>query len=66
MTGAAARSVGDPTRESVLLGAVRRLAAWLLRTVFRIRLTGLEHLPTTGPVLIAGNHTGFLDGPRSS
>ncbi|HET6825416.1 MAG TPA: lysophospholipid acyltransferase family protein [Amnibacterium sp.] len=24
---------------------------------------GLEHLPTEGPVLIAGNHTGFLDGP---
>jgi 1-acyl-sn-glycerol-3-phosphate acyltransferase len=53
----------DPTREGLALGAVRRLAAWLIRLVFRIRMTGLEHLPPTGPVLIAGNHTGFLDGP---
>jgi 1-acyl-sn-glycerol-3-phosphate acyltransferase len=31
--------------------------------LFRIRVTGLEHLPGSGPVLLAGNHTGFLDGP---
>jgi 1-acyl-sn-glycerol-3-phosphate acyltransferase len=24
---------------------------------------GGEHVPTAGPVLLAGNHTGFLDGP---
>jgi len=24
---------------------------------------GAEHLPRHGPVLLAGNHTGFLDGP---
>jgi 1-acyl-sn-glycerol-3-phosphate acyltransferase len=53
----------DPTREGLALGVVRRTAALLLRSVFRIRIDGLEHLPTTGPVLIAGNHTGFLDGP---
>src|SRR3954462_5117308 len=45
------------------LTAARRSAALLLRTVFRVRVTGLEHLPVSGPVLIAGNHTGFLDGP---
>jgi 1-acyl-sn-glycerol-3-phosphate acyltransferase len=31
--------------------------------VFRVRVRGLEHLPRTGAVLVAGNHTGFLDGP---
>jgi 1-acyl-sn-glycerol-3-phosphate acyltransferase len=31
--------------------------------IFRIEMRGLEHLPVSGPVLIAGNHTGFLDGP---
>jgi 1-acyl-sn-glycerol-3-phosphate acyltransferase len=31
--------------------------------VFRIRLSGLEHLPREGALLLAGNHTGFLDGP---
>src|SRR4051812_10971571 len=45
------------------LAIVRRAAAGLLRLVFRVRVTGLEHLPVSGPVLIAGNHTGFLDGP---
>jgi 1-acyl-sn-glycerol-3-phosphate acyltransferase len=53
----------DQSRESLPLAVVRRVAARLLRMIFRIRLTGLEHLPAHGPVLIAGNHTGFLDGP---
>ena len=53
----------DPLRESVPLAVVRRAAAGLLRLIFHVRVTGLEHLPKSGPVLIAGNHTGFLDGP---
>src|SRR3954454_314985 len=53
----------DPARESIPLAVVRRGAALLVRLVFRMRMVGLEHLPRTGPVLIAGNHTGFLDGP---
>jgi 1-acyl-sn-glycerol-3-phosphate acyltransferase len=28
-----------------------------------LRVVGAEHLPRSGPVLVAGNHTGFLDGP---
>jgi 1-acyl-sn-glycerol-3-phosphate acyltransferase len=53
----------DPTRETVPLAIVRRTVALLLRALFRIRVLGLEHLPSSGPVLLAGNHTGFLDGP---
>jgi 1-acyl-sn-glycerol-3-phosphate acyltransferase len=53
----------DPLQESVGLTLARRSAARLLRIVFRVRVTGVEHLPSTGPVLVAGNHTGFLDGP---
>ena len=53
----------DPLRESIPLAVIRRAAARLLRLIFRIRVTGLEHLPASGPVLLAGNHTGFLDGP---
>jgi 1-acyl-sn-glycerol-3-phosphate acyltransferase len=34
-----------------------------LRLYFTLRVIGAEHLPVTGPVLLAGNHTGFLDGP---
>lgn len=53
----------DPTRETLPLGTIRRLAALLLRVLFRMRVLGLEHVPAKGPVLLAGNHTGFLDGP---
>jgi 1-acyl-sn-glycerol-3-phosphate acyltransferase len=53
----------DPARESLALSAARHAAALLLRLVFRVRVSGVEHLPRTGPVLVAGNHTGFLDGP---
>lgn len=50
-------------RDSFPLTVARRVATALLKAVFRVRVTGLEHLPRSGPVLIAGNHTGFLDGP---
>lgn len=53
----------DPARESVPLFFVRRLAQCLLHLTFKLRIRGAEHLPATGPVLLAGNHTGFLDGP---
>lgn len=40
---------------------------WLGRRVagmlFRLEITGGENVPRTGPVLLAGNHTGFVDGP---
>jgi 1-acyl-sn-glycerol-3-phosphate acyltransferase len=58
-----AKRPDDPLRESIPLTLARRSAARLLRIVFRVRVTGLEHLPASGPVLVAGNHTGFLDGP---
>ena len=53
----------DPLVETVPLAVVRRMVAGLLRVLFRIRLLGLEHVPPSGALLLAGNHTGFLDGP---
>jgi 1-acyl-sn-glycerol-3-phosphate acyltransferase len=53
----------DPTRESVPLFVARRIAQRLLRLTFKLRVKGTEHLPAAGPVLLAGNHSGFLDGP---
>ncbi|HEX7354816.1 MAG TPA: lysophospholipid acyltransferase family protein [Mycobacteriales bacterium] len=42
-------------------------ASWLGRrvfgTVFRLDVEGVDRLPTSGAVIVAGNHTGFLDGP---
>lgn len=33
------------------------------RTLFGLRLEGMEHLITSGPVLVASNHQSFLDPP---
>jgi 1-acyl-sn-glycerol-3-phosphate acyltransferase len=57
------RRKDDPARQSIPLALSRRLAAMVCRLMFPIDIRGLEHLPKTGPVLIAGNHTGWLDGP---
>jgi 1-acyl-sn-glycerol-3-phosphate acyltransferase len=57
------RRKADPARQSIPLAITRRIAAMLWRVVFKIDIRGLEHLPESGPVLIAGNHTGWLDGP---
>jgi 1-acyl-sn-glycerol-3-phosphate acyltransferase len=40
-----------------------RVASPLLRLVFRVRVTGLEHVPARGATLIAFNHVSALDGP---
>jgi acyl-[acyl-carrier-protein]-phospholipid O-acyltransferase/long-chain-fatty-acid--[acyl-carrier-protein] ligase len=36
---------------------------WLLsRTIYRVRITGLENLPATGGALLVPNHVSWLDG----
>lgn len=54
------RSGADEPRS---LRVARHAAAGLLRAAFRLRIHGLEHLPAEGPILLAGNHASFLDGP---
>lgn len=56
-------STTPSTGEPLGLVMIRRAAFLALRGIFRLRVSGLEHLPVSGPVLLAGNHTGFLDGP---
>jgi 1-acyl-sn-glycerol-3-phosphate acyltransferase len=54
--------------------ATRRPPAWLLRggrpfgrfvvrRRFGVRIHGAENFPPTGPVILAGNHIGVVDGP---
>ena len=44
-----------------------RFVRWAVRVAvqrsFRLRVRGLEWIPRSGPVIVAGNHAGFLDGP---
>lgn len=44
-----------------------RAAGWLGRRVFalifRLEVVGADRVPGAGPLIVAGNHTGFLDGP---
>ena len=56
-----ARRVGRPKPWlHVALGYVLGPA---LRLILNVRVSGAEHVPTTGAVIIAGNHRGLIDGP---
>jgi 1-acyl-sn-glycerol-3-phosphate acyltransferase len=35
----------------------------LLKLVWGLRVSGLEHIPEEGPVIVAGNHNANIDGP---
>jgi 1-acyl-sn-glycerol-3-phosphate acyltransferase len=42
-----------------------RLARWLIGLIYRVlwrpQVTGLEHIPRHGPVILASNHLSFID-----
>ncbi|WP_245565427.1 lysophospholipid acyltransferase family protein [Nocardioides insulae] len=42
---------------------LRPLARRLLQRWYDVHLTGAEHVPATGPAIVAGNHIGLIDGP---
>ncbi|HET8757729.1 MAG TPA: lysophospholipid acyltransferase family protein [Solirubrobacteraceae bacterium] len=44
-----------------LYAVVRALATVLLRSWFRLRVSGAEHLPAAGPAIVAANHKSLLD-----
>jgi len=44
-----------------LYAVIRALARAVLRTWFRVRVTGAEHIPADGGVIVAPNHKNFLD-----
>lgn len=49
--------------QAPLLRRLRGTGARLFRSWWDIRMTGLENLPPEGPVIIAPNHVGVIDGP---
>ena len=44
-----------------LYTSVRAVARVTLRAWFRMRVSGLEHVPSDGPAILAPNHKNFLD-----
>ena len=40
-----------------------RLGRLLVRSGWSVHVRGAEHVPARGPVILAANHTNFLDGP---
>ena len=45
------------------LRLARRPVAVLLRSLWQVHLHGTEHVPASGPVVLAANHIAMLDGP---
>jgi 1-acyl-sn-glycerol-3-phosphate acyltransferase len=45
------------------LRVVRGRAAGYIHRRWDVRHAGAEHVPLTGPVIVASNHIGWLDGP---
>lgn len=55
------RASGRP--KPLVIEVCRSLTAGLAATVFDLRVDGAAQVPACGPVLLAGNHAGFVDGP---
>ncbi len=47
-------------KDELLYKVFPRLFMEILKKYFRLEIEGLENIPTTGPVIIAPNHSGFL------
>lgn len=46
-----------------LLHGGRPTSRWLIRRRYDVREHDAAHVPTHGPVIVAANHTGVIDGP---
>jgi 1-acyl-sn-glycerol-3-phosphate acyltransferase len=47
--------------EPVLYGVSHRIVPPLLKAVWRPHVHGLDHVPSTGPLILASNHQSFID-----
>lgn len=54
---------GIPPLRLTALGIARMPFRWLFQLVWSIEIMGEENVPAFGPVVLAANHIGVLDGP---
>lgn len=59
----APRSDGVPAPSRGLLVRGRPASRWLIQRWWEVHLHHAERFPAAGPVVVAGNHVGFIDGP---
>src|SRR3712207_5546270 len=52
-----------PAGREIVLRLVKPVAELVIRGYWNVKVHGAEHVPTSGPVLLAANHIGYLDGP---
>jgi 1-acyl-sn-glycerol-3-phosphate acyltransferase len=57
------RTDATPHPPRFMLVKLRPFARWLFRRRYDVRVHGAEHVPATGPVILAANHIGIIDGP---
>ena len=58
------QGAGDvPPPANRLYTVMKAIAVGLMRTMFRLKSTGRENIPATGPVLLVANHSSLLDPP---
>jgi 1-acyl-sn-glycerol-3-phosphate acyltransferase len=52
-----------PSAKEIGLRIFKPIVAIALRSYWRVHVRGAEHIPDAGPVILAANHIGLLDGP---
>lgn len=57
------RTAHLPATREWSLRLARPLARAILRTWWHVEVHGQQHIPRSGPVILAANHIGILDGP---
>jgi 1-acyl-sn-glycerol-3-phosphate acyltransferase len=50
-------------RRTISRAVLRQLAGRLIHLLGDLQITGLEHIPANGPVILAANHFNFVDPP---
>ena len=63
VTITASRTAPAPHPPTWLLHGGRPTSRWLIRRRYDVREHGTGHVPPQGPVIVAANHTGVIDGP---
>ena len=57
------RTDGEKHPPRYLLHPLRPFSRWLIRRRYRVVVHHPERVPATGPVVLAANHAGVIDGP---